>query len=175
MTTEIEVTKQHMEALKGLASVNIQISEARNALFALQEQETEYLVSREKKAMARIKAVLDQSHELVEETNKNYEVIEDFGRSVTEGVEFLCETRQALEKLTEAKEKHYERWQNDLKEQEQEIQRLRNNLKIELSTVESAKQQLEVAKINLRKEKRKLDDERGTLDRAIERLKNNKR
>lgn len=171
---EIEVTKQHMDALKGLADTNLKISEARNALVQLQEQETEYLVSRERKAVARIQRVLEESRTLLEETNRNYEIIEDFGRSVREGTQFLTEANESFQKLLEAKDQHYQDWETDIKNQEETIVSLRNGLKLELSTVQSEKSQVEVAKMNLVKEKRKLDDERGTLARAIQRLKNNK-
>ncbi len=174
MPQEQIVTKQHMEALKGLADTNLKISEARNLLNALQEQETEYLVSREKKAIVRLQGVLELSHNLVEETNKNYEIINDFSKSIMDGAKFLENANDSFRKLIEEKDKHYENWERDIKNQEETIIALRNGLKVELSTVQSEKNQIETVKLNLEKEKLKLDDERGTLDRAIQRLKSNK-
>lgn len=171
---EITVTKGHMDALKALAEVNLKVSEARNHLTKLQEEETEYLVSREKKAVERIQNVLILSHSLVEETNKNYEIIEQFGKDVGEGADLLSKAVDAFQSLTESKDEHYKLWEKDIKGQEDTIVALRNGLKVDLSTIESARKQVEGAKVKLAQDRKTLDDDRAEVNRAIKRLKENR-
>ncbi len=168
---EITVTREHMDALKALSSVNLKVSEARNSLTKLQEEETEYLVSREKKAVDRIQQVLTQSHSLVEETNKNYEIIQDFARSVSEGAEFLSGAREKFNELVAAKEKKYQLWENSIKNQEETIVSLLKGLKIQEVDVLSAKSVLDAESRKLKLDITKFNDERGIVERQIERLK----
>ncbi len=168
---EITVTKEHMGVLKALADVNLKVSEARNLLTKLQEEETEYLVSREKKALERVTNVLQQSHSLVEETNKNYETIEQFSKDVGEGAGLLQKAVEAFKGLTQSKDEHYKLWEGDIKNQEETIVSLRNGLKVDLSTVESARKQLEGDKVKLAQDRKTLDDDRAEVNRAIKRLK----
>lgn len=53
--------KKTMEAVKALSDLTLKISEQQNLLCKLQEEETEYLIEREKKAMERIK-LLEHGH-----------------------------------------------------------------------------------------------------------------
>ncbi len=171
---ENTVSQKHMEALQALAKATMDISEANNTLRKIREEETEYLVSREKKALVRIQEVLDISHNLVEETNKNYESIQELAKTITEGAELLASATDSFFSLIETKDNKFKEWENAVKNQEETVVSLRNGLKVEATAIESAKSQVQKDKDELLKERRKLDDERGTLDRAIERLKNNR-
>lgn len=167
---EIETTVKHFEALTALSNVNLKISEARNTLIKLEEIETEYLVSRENKAMDRIKNVLESSKELVAETNKNYEIIKDFARSVTQSSNFLTEAHKSFSELIDEKDKYYQSWEKDIKNQEEAIVQIQNGLKIQMTAVESGKKQIEVGKSNLETERRKIEDMRGRLQQTIRRF-----
>lgn len=160
-----------MIALKALADTNLKVSEARNSLNKLQEQETEYLVSREKKAMDRIQGAFDTSKDLLEQTNKNYELIEDFAKSVAGGATFLEEATTAFQALVEAKETHYTLWEKDIKNQEETIESLMKGLKIKEKDIESGKSSLEARNKKLQEDIRKFNDEKGTVERKIKRLK----
>lgn len=168
---EITVTKEHMDALKALSEVNLKVSEARNLLVKLQEQETEYLVSREKKAVDAVQNVLAQSHELVEETNKNYDYLQNLSKSVSEGVRFLAEASEAFKSLAELKDEHYTLWERDIKNLESTVTSLRNGLKVGLEAIESDKRQVEAGNAKLKEDQRKLNDDRKEVERAIKRLK----
>lgn len=163
-----------MDALRALADTNLKVSEARNTLSKLQQEETEYLISREKKAVGRIIKILADSHSLVEETNKNYELISDFCQSVTESSKFLSQALEAFQALSKEKEAFYETWERDIKNQEDTIVSLRNGLKVEGSAVKGMIGQLETERKKIVDDTRKVADERGKVARAIERLKNNR-
>lgn len=171
LTNEHEVTKQHMDALKALSDTNLKVSEARNTLTKLQETETEYLVSREKKAVEKVQKVLELSHNLVEETNKNYEYLESLARTIHDGGKFLSEAQEKFHALIEAKDEHYKLWERDIKNQEETIASLMKGLKIKETEIESGKKQIELGNRKVQEEVIRMKDERGTLDRAIIRLK----
>lgn len=163
-------TKQ-MDAMKVLSEITLKISEAKNTLVSLQEQETEYLISREKKAMDRIQAAFDASKVLLEETNKNYESINEFATTVTEGAKFLSAAQEAFSALRTSFETKQALWERDIKNQEETITGLRNLLKIDAVKIENDKKAIVSATKVLEVKTIKMNDERETLDRAIKRLK----
>lgn len=169
--SEHTVDKQTMDALKALSDINLKVSEARNILVQLQENETEYLVSREKKAVDRIQTTLDSSKELVEQINKNYDTIADFARSISEGAVFLSDAQKAFRALTEAFTEKQCEWERDIKNQEETITALRNSLKVDAIRLDGDKKTVESANKKLQDDTRKLEDERGTIERTIKRLK----
>ncbi len=167
---EIEVTKQHMDALKALSDVNLKVSEARNLLTKLQEEETEYLVSREKKAVERLQNTLILSHNLVEETNKNYETITQFSKDVASGAEILARAVDGFKTLNEAKEKFFADWERDIKNQEETIVSLRNNLKVDAVNIDGQRKQLDARNVDLNTLQTKIEVDRGEIDRKIMRF-----
>lgn len=171
---EIEVTKQHMEALNALAQTNLDISAAKEILSKMQEEETEYLISREKKAIDRLKKVMQDSKDLVDETNKNYEFITNFVRTVHDSTTFLAEALAVFTSVTQLFHNKQEAWEIDCKEQEETINNIRNGIKISQEKLENDQKALAMRMQEMENIRRKLEDERGTLARAVERLKQGK-
>lgn len=168
------VSKQEMQALQALADTTLRVSAAKASLIKLEETETEYLVSREKKAVDRIQAAFDASKGLVEETNKNYELIADFATSVREGATFLAEAYEKFTAFCTEKTAFFEAWERDIKNQEETVNGLRKLLKVEKVVIESDKRGIETTKRALSEQSRKIEDDRGTLERAVKRLKDNR-
>ena len=171
---EIEVTKQHMEALKALADINVKIGVARGVLTKLEETETEYLVSREKKAVDRIQKVLDDSGALVEQINKNYEAVESFAQAVGEGSKILEDACVKFKELTDAFDKRSELWERDIANREETMLSLARALKVDGIKIQHQRENLDRMTVDINNKTRKMQDERGTLDRAIKRLKEGK-
>ena len=46
---EHTISKEEMDALKALSEINMEISKQKELLFKLQEEETQYLIDREKR------------------------------------------------------------------------------------------------------------------------------
>lgn len=171
MTTEIETTQKHMEALRALSAVTMKISEAKNSLVKLQETETEYFVSREKKALDRIQKVLDDSHSLIEQANQNYDSIEEFVKLVTAGADLLAEALEKFEALSVRRDEYYVLRNKDLDHREETIASLMKGIRIKEEGIAAGKKQVEMGNKKLREGNKKLQDDRDTLDRAIARLK----
>lgn len=167
------VTKEQMESLKALSDVNIKISEARNLLFKLQEEETEYLVGREKKAMERIQKVIEDSQSMVREANENYSQIQQLLNGVSDFAGKLQKMQEDFQGLLADFEERNVEWERTVGKQQDGIVDIRNQLKIEQVQIKNDKETIELTQKRLIESQRKLDSDRGTLERTIERLKNN--
>lgn len=163
---EIILNKEQMDAVKALAETNIKISEAKNVLFKLQEEETSYLEAREKRAMERITKNLEDSRELLAETQTNYAEVRELYRSASElssdivkvsGIfgEFINsfnEAQEALDQRTNAHEQSVVDIGKELKTQKvviendkKSIQEARKSIENDKALVESRQQQLKTA------------------------------
>lgn len=160
-----------MEALQALADTNIKISEAKGALFKLQETETEYLVVREKKAMDRIEKTIADSREFVDEANKNYEEVKNFALDASSFAESLIKAQGTFHKMLEEFEERNVIWEQEIGKQQDEIAEEKKNLKAQKTVIENDRKSLSKAKAQHSMDALKLAGEWGELNRAITRLK----
>lgn len=171
---EIQVDTKRMEALRGLADLNIQISNARTALTKLQEIETDYLVSREKKAMERIDGILKRSEDLIAEAGKNYEQITDLSKAVAEGAAILGEAYEAFSEVARLFEERGIIWEKDAKRQEERIEKAWQAIKIDRVKLDNERATVEDSKKDLAEKVRKYTDDRAALERDIKRIQKGK-
>lgn len=163
-----------MASIKALADTNIEISKAKNLLFKLQESETDYLVIREKKAMDRIQKVVDDSKELVKEATNNHSDINNLlieATALVTGLDKVSETYTNL--LIEFDERNVE-WERHIGKQQDNLEEIRKGLKAERVQIDNDKKSIEQTKISLANAQRKIDSDRGTIQRSIERLRQGK-
>lgn len=168
------VTTEQMESLKALTDINLKISEAKNSLFKLQEAETEYLQDREVRAMDRINQVVADSGELVKEADKNHGQIKELLTEVSAFAHNLIDIQENFNGILEEFDQRNIEWERKIGKQQDDIAEIRKLQKVEEVQIENDKKSLEQARKRLNDDQRKLDSDRGTLQRAIERLKNNK-
>lgn len=171
---EHTVDTKMMDSLKALAETNIKVSEARETLSKLQEEETDYLVKRERKALGRIQKVHDESAELVKQTTENYQEVHEICNSVSQLAGFLVEAYASFTCLRETFDEKAEAWELNAKDQEHALINLKTLAQADRVKIENEKKSVERAKELIEQDRRKLADERGTLERAIARLKANK-
>lgn len=168
---EQELTKENMDATKELAATNMKISEAKNIIFKLQEDETKYLEEREKKALERIDKVLDDSRELLDLAKGNYNEVHEFCKTITTFANFLSEAHTKFGGILESFKERNDEWNKEIDRQNAELAETRKNILIERSLLENEKKNIEKARQEIEKAMIKMKDERATLDRAITRLK----
>lgn len=168
---ELELEKSKMDSIKEIADNNIKISEAKNALFKLQEEETEYLMVREKKAMHRIQKTVEDSAELVEEANKNHGQIKELGNEVSQFVQNLIKISSDYHQLLKEFEDRNVEWECNIGQQQDDIAKIKRHLNIEAVQIQNDKKSLEQAKKQLIDDQKKLASDRGTINRTINRLK----
>ncbi len=135
-----------MDIVKELAATNMKISDAKNILFKLQEDETVYLEIREKKALAQIEKILDESKELLDKTHENYDEIHDLCVSVCSFADFLTEAHGKFQGLLETYKESSDRWDAEFAKRHAELAEIKKNLAVERSIIENEKKGIEKAK-----------------------------
>lgn len=162
MTDEI-LSQEKMKIVKELADTNIKISEAKNILFKLQENETEYLEGREKKALHKIQEVLTNSAELLDQTQKNYESVHEFCKTISDYSDFLQDTHGKLQSLIELFNKRNELWEENIRKQDEESARQKNIIKQDTKSIEEREKRINVAREDIKKEREHIQSQQATL------------
>ncbi len=158
---QLEQTK--MQIMSELANTNLKISEAKNVIFKLQEEETEYLIEREKKALGKIQNVLQESRNLIEETHQNYAQVEEFCQTLVGFSDFLNESHDKMSLMLETFKKKNELWDENVKIQYEEIARQRKIVEQDTKAIESREQRIEEARLNLVKEREQIESRQQAL------------
>jgi hypothetical protein len=174
MPNEHTVTKEHMDALKALSETNIQISNAKNALFKLQEDETTYLTEREQKALRRIQAALENSSDLIQQTKDNYAEVHDLLKSATELATFIIEAQGNFKQLLADFEERNTIWEADIAKQEERLAELKKQSIADAALIANEKKNIAKEHVKIAHEKQKIDDAWGEIKREINRLKDRK-
>lgn len=160
---EIELEQKKMESIRELANVSMKISEAKNLLFKLQEEETDYLVSREKKALEKVNKILEDSRDLLDKTHQNYEEIHKFCQTITEYADFLSETYEKLQGLIQIFNKKNEIWEENAKRQNIELSTQRKLIENDAKTVEERKKRMDEERESIKKEREHLESQQVAL------------
>lgn len=166
-----ELEKEKMEKVKELASTNMKISEAKNLLFKLQEDETAYLVEREKKALNKIDEVLKDSQKILKETHSNYAEVHEFCQTIVSFVDFLHSAQDTFkEMLTEFRERDDE-WQKEFNVQQEKSIEIKKILGIERINIEKEKKWIENERKKLSDERSRISSQQHQIKVALELLK----
>lgn len=164
------ISAEQMESMQALADISVKISEAKNLLFELQEQETEYLKNREKKAGDRIQQIVDESREMVKEADNNHSKIKVLSSGLSGFVGNLVKAQEDLHSLFEDFEERNVEWEKDIGRQQDDIAEIRKQQKIREVELINTEKSLSLARKKLGDDQKKLNSDRGTLERAIQRL-----
>lgn len=155
--------KENMNSIKALSDVNIKISDAKNLLFKLQEEETEYLVKREEKALEKINKVLNESKDLLDKTHQNYEEIHQFCQVVSGYADFLEEAHEKFKRLLELFNKRNEVWDENAKQQYAEIARQKKILEQDAEAIGTREIKITEAKKEIIREREHLASQQSSL------------
>lgn len=163
-----------MGSLKAIVEANLKVSEALETLNNLKKEETQYFEERELQALENIKLVLVESSELLRECNENYLQISEFKEEITQ---FASKLKDLHEGLIEVQEEFQERdklWKEDLDRQFKLIEEKRNKVNADRIALDNERRSFNKEKKRLDDGFKKLESDRGTINRTIERLKNNR-
>lgn len=152
-----------MNSVKALADTNLKISEAKNLLFKLQEDETEYLINREKKALDKISKVFVESKDLLDKTHQNYEEIHQFCKTVSEYADFLAENHSKFQDMLATFHKRNELWEENVKKINQELADQRHAIKQDTEAITEREKRISEAKENIKKEKELIESRQQAL------------
>ncbi len=171
---ETEISKEHMDSLKALADTNVKIGIAKGALQKLEETETSYLEERENKAVLRIQKIFSDSKELIDGIKANYTEVKTLLNTASSFADFLVKAHEAFSGLVDRFNEKSIVWEAKVAEQEDEFAKIRQEIKNDKVRIANDKEALNSREAGLKLLEKKLRDERGTLDRAISRLKENR-
>lgn len=163
-----------MQSLKLLADTNMEISKAREGLSAIKKLETEYLAEREKKVIAHLETVLEESKGVVRQTKENHDAVKNLLTSAQGYSEAVLKGYEDFKQLVAAFEERDIEWERDTERTRKHLEEEKKVLSIQKITIDQGQEALTRAWEQLAKDQRKLAVDRGTLARAIERLKKNK-
>lgn len=164
------ITKEKMDAMKDLAQTNIKVSEARNLLFKLQEDETSYLEMREKKVMNRINFTIEESRKVIEETKSNWTEIKSLYTVASDMVSTLNKLSLSLtESVTDFIEMN-EQWERDIGKQQDDLEEIRRELKIENSVIENDKKDIKRHRKLIEEEKTLIESRQAQIKSALREL-----
>jgi len=166
-----EINKQQMEAMEKLAKTNMDISLAKNTLNELKELEADYIKERELKTIERLNTVFEESQELLDKTNKNYLKIEDLIKTIFNFTTTLTELNKEAHSVVSLLKEKIELFDKKIEKEEKRISETKKMIEIQEKTIENEKKTIEKRQKELKEEERKLSSDRGVLERAIIRLK----
>lgn len=167
------IEKQKMESLETLASTNVQVGKVKATLLELKDNETVYIKEREAKVLAQIQTVIDDSEKVLSEAFENYKNIQDLSIQSAEFATFLTEAHAEFKELQELFTEQTKAWNERVKSIEDGFAEMQKDINVDKVQIKNAYEALESRKKELKLERRVLKDERGTLERAITRLKEN--
>ena len=167
----IEIEKQKMDALSGLASLNMKISDARSSLLKIEEQESDYIKEREVRVSKKITDLLEESAGILKKVSENYEEVHEFVGIVTGFSDFLEQSHERLQKLRKTQENNEEEWSKTIEKQQKEIDAIKDGIKVDRTVLDKDKESLLRKEQSLRKLEKQLQDKEGAINRKITRFK----
>ena len=170
MTTHL-VDKQNMEALEKLAATNLLISDARNALFKMKEDEITYIAEREAKTLDHIQALFDASEEIINNTKSNYTELAELLNTVADMAKFVIAAQGNFSQLIADFEERNTLWEANVAEKEKELLELSRKVKAETVMLQSEHKNIDIARNLLAQDQRKIDDQWAEIARELKRLK----
>lgn len=167
---EHEFEKEKMDSIQALADTNVKIGEARGVLEKLKKDEVVYLEEREKKAIEVVDKVLSDSKEVLGEATKNYQGVKDLLNSASSFADFLKEAYTSFTDLVSKFSEKSAIWEEEVTRQQKEFADIKQQISDDQVRIKNDREALVKKEASLADDKRKIDDQRATLERAINRL-----
>lgn len=165
------VTTEQINSLKILADTNLKISDAKNTLQKLQEEEKEYLQKREAEVHLMITKVLEDSKDLLEKTKHNYKEVKNFHNVTLSFSEFLKEMYEKYRVFVEDFDKRSELWNEIYNKEIEEIGELKKDIARDNEEIKRKNKTLEEDQEKLKKDRRHVESQQQTLEISYKELK----
>lgn len=162
-----ELEREKMEVVREISATNLKISEAKNLLFKLQEEETEYLEKREQKALEKVQKVLAESRDLLEVTTGNYDLIHEFCKTLSGYADFLEEAHEKFGKMLEHFDERNAEWDKNAKLQHGEIARQRKIVEGDKKALEEREKRMDEKAESLKAQREHIESQQKSLAAAF--------
>jgi len=158
-----ELQQEKIEILRELANTNIQISNAKNTLFKLQEDKTAYLEEREKETLQQIDQLVQESGDIIVQVQKNYDEIHQFCNTISEYSDFLLEAQDKFQSMLETFQARNEVWDENVKRQYQELAVLRKEVEQDQKDIEIRENRIQKKTKDLENQRLQIESKQATL------------
>jgi uncharacterized protein YukE len=166
--------KEKFDTLKELADVNVKISEARNELLEIESSKNDYIKLREDETIQRVNKVLKSSEKVIKMAHSNYEEVRTFVNTVSGYKAAVDEGYSTLKDIIKDFNEYQDEWEKQNEDQIHSLSDLEKKVKKDRELLGRERKDVEKFKKSVELERRKVADDRGTLNRAIKRLKSKK-
>lgn len=166
----MELDQEKFDTVKELATLGVEVANAKANLETLKKNIEEFYHEREGEARNRVHTVLMNAHLLLTETTQYHDEFKGFlasTRDIQEKVRDMVVSLSALRDETKKSGEDFERFTT---QSVKEIDSERKNLAIARESLAREADFLNTQRKIINEEKAKITDERGTLQRAKERL-----
>lgn len=174
MTNIQTIDKQSMEALQVLADTNVKIGEAKGILESLKQTESTYLQEREEKATKHIEKAFKESSQLLENIQHNYAEVHHLLTTASSVVVYLAEAQEKFSKVMSDFNKKADLWEEQAKKHEEAIADTKRKVAIDQKRIEIDQKAIAKAWESIKDAQKKIESDRGLLERNIKRLKEGK-
>ena len=168
------VEKGKMDALKALADANIAVSGVKATLATLKEEESEYLLEREQKALKEVQKIINDSETVLKTALENYTVIHQFGKDASELAVFVLEAYGDFKVLQSSFKELTEEWERSVVATKTSLEEMKKAILLDKGQLKLDQKAVETGWKAIAESKRKIKDDRETIERAIIRLKEGK-
>jgi chromosome segregation ATPase len=171
---EIQITKEKMENIKALAEINLQISEAKNALVKLKNSENDYIKEREAVVLKEITDLYEKSKEIISNISKNSEEIDIYIKTITQTTNFLSEIHEDFQKMLKDFLETKEEWDKEYKKQSKALEETGKYQEAQLKFLYNERKNNENTLKTIEKEKEIIRSKQAQIKSALEVIKNKK-
>jgi hypothetical protein len=169
-----ELEKTKMDVLKEVATSSVLVAGMKAEMLSLEKEKDDFFVKRKKEVVDRIKSILQDSRELLDETSSNYKLVHDFYTVLKSFSDTVLESHNKLKENIDDFNESVKLHNLEMSKQEEELSHLKKMVKQDSESNEREKKHIKEMHKSLEKEKLKINDSREMIKRTIERLKNNK-
>lgn len=165
------IDKKAMETLQKLAQTNLEISNAKNALYLLKQDENAFIEEREKKTLERLEQLFRDSEDIINKTKGNYDEVSELLTTVTEFSKFVAESQGNLHNIFTLFEEREGVWQEKVAKHEAAIADVQRGIIVQQVFLSNEKKNIQKGWDDLAVERVKIKDAWGEIERELKRLK----
>lgn len=169
---EQQVSSEQMNSLNALANTNIEISKAKEVLFKMKEEETEYLKKREKKAIQKIQKIIDESASLLQGARDNYYETTQFYNTVSAFSASLVHSYAIFKEIITDFDEKNELWEVSIKKQLDFIAEEKKKISEDKTRIENDKKGIEKSFILIENDKKLIESRQSQMSAALKIIKN---
>lgn len=166
--------KEKMDAIRAIADANLKVSEAKNALLAVKNDEAKYIKEREAITRSSIEKILEESKAILDGAYANYAEVKALQKDVLELASWIIDGQKSFSSMLADFEKMSSEFSAYMEEKEKDIASKRTEIMADKIRIANDRQGVEDARKRLEIDRRKVEDSRGVVERQIIRLKQGK-